>query len=163
MGEKEEFNNQEEFDFAKLLEENQTALEGNQSDTEQLISKMQAKLDAFRSSVEKENDFYNIPYFCQREAEMQKEKLDLREENLELKKFLADIKSKYEDDNDMFELRQQKAYLRSALKEKQNMVNNYQNQIFMKNKHLCEVRRQATSNINTLVIHFQTEILTQVI
>lgn len=163
LGNKEDvYSNQDEIDFGRLLEENQTALETNQSDSEQLIHKIQTKLGHFRSSIEKENEISNVPYFCKREAEIKKEKLDLKIENLELRKLLEGIKSKYEDDNEMYELMQEKAHLRSALKEKQSLINNYQNQIFMKNKHLCEVRRQATSNINTLVIHFQTEILSQV-
>jgi hypothetical protein len=156
------YSNQNEIDFNQLLKDNQTALEENQSDTEQLILKIQTNFSNLRSSIEKENEIYNVPYFCEREAEIQKEKLDLKVENLELRKILDDIKSKYEDDSNMYELNQEKAHLRTILKEKQNMINNYQNQIFMKNKHLCEVRRQATSNINTLVIHFQTEILSQV-
>lgn len=94
--------------------------------------------------------------------EMQKENLDIKIENLELRKYLSDIRDKYSDDEEIKSLKDIKYGLREALKDKCELVEQFQTGIFMKNKDMLKEKKVAASNINNLVIHFQTQILNDV-
>ena len=151
-----------EVNLDQLLIETQSALETNEEDTEQLICKIKDKLNILSNSEEKENTGSNITYLQSRQWEIKKEKLDLKIENLRLKNYLATLREKYDDDFEIVELQVQKQELRSKLQDNHQMVESTQQQIFDKKKEICEFRKKATSNINNLVIHFQTEQLSEV-
>ena len=151
------------INFNSLLEENNASLEKNQEDAERLIIKMQDLRKIIENNTEsKENQNNNYDYFEKREMEIRKENLDLKIDNLELKSYLANIRNKYSNDSEIQELQKEKQILRERMKKKKEDVLNVQTGIFLRNKELIELKKQATSNINTLVIHFQTDILNKV-
>jgi vacuolar-type H+-ATPase subunit H len=93
---------------------------------------------------------------------MQKENLDAKIDNLNLKKYLSDIRDKYSDDEEIRSLRDHKIELREALQDKSELVEQFQTDIFMRNKDILKEKKVAACNINNLVIHFQTQILNDV-
>jgi len=151
------------INFNSLLDENSVSLEKNQEEAENLISKMQDLRKIIENNTEsKENLNNNYDYYEKREMEIRKEILDLKIDNLELKSYLANIKSKYSNDSEIQELKKEKQMLRERMKKKKEDVSKVQTGIFLRNKEIIELKKQATSNINTLVIHFQTDILNKV-
>lgn len=84
------------IDFNLLLTENIDSLNSNSTDTDKLMEKMKNLKESFQQCLNsKENINNNYSYFEGRQMEMQKENLDMKIENLELKKYLENIRNKY--------------------------------------------------------------------
>jgi hypothetical protein len=149
------------INFEALIAQNDEHLEINNRDTEDLISRIKDKL-AIVTNISKENVNSNHDYYWNRELEMQKENLDAKIDNLNLKKYLSDIRDKYSDDEEIRSLRDHKIELREALQDKSELVEQFQTDIFMRNKDILKEKKVAACNINNLVIHFQTQILNDV-
>ena len=152
------------INFKELFQQNKTSLSSTQKVTDNLIKKIQSKLGVMglKDTAFKENIDNNYEYFQHRELEMQKENIDIKVENLELRKYLAEVRNKYSDDSEVQQLKQQKSEMRKEKQAAEKIVNNVQKQIFLKNKEILQARKKASSHINNLVVYFQGQIITQV-
>lgn len=159
-----------DIDFKLLLEQNQIDMEANQKESNELMDKILSRINTDskmvtiedRSPTAKENQNFNFQYFRKRELEIQKNTLDMKMENLQLKQYLSELKSKYSDDTEMRKAWELKSELAKQQIEKQKAIDETQTQIFLKNKELISCKKEANSNLNSLVIHFQAEMLNEV-
>ncbi|CAI2383570.1 unnamed protein product [Moneuplotes crassus] len=134
-----------------LLEENTSALDTNLEKTEGLVNTLKSLRDITDEDNNKENqenlDFYNS------------KRVELKKQNTDLKEYLAQVKSKYSDDSEIQSLEAQKAQLKSMIAQKTKAHSDVQTNIHIVDSEIRETRKKAAGTINSLVIHFQTDIL----
>lgn len=156
--------NVDKVDYELLIDVNQMALETNQADTEEIINSITQRfnLNLIYQKENKENCTDNTKYFNRRELEIKKKLLDMKIENLQLKKYVSELKSRYSNDKEVEELERVKSELLEKYKHQEDSCYKYHEEIFRKNKLIIQEKKFAMNNLNNLVIHFQTEILDEV-
>lgn len=145
-------------DLENLLAKNETELGENLTQTENLVETLKELKDGKRYK----KDQQNIEYYDHKVVELKRENLDMRE-------YLGNMKTKYlteeglgSDDTEMQELEQQKEQLRAMIAERNKENSDMQTNIKIIDSDLRDARKKAAGKINSLVIHFQTEALSQV-
>lgn len=147
-------------DYNLLLDINQMAIENSENDTQELIKNIQMKYQdyAINNSVVDPQ----MKYFKARELEIKKNILDTKIENYEMKQYLAKLKSKYSEDDDVKKLEKYKHDLFEQYKNNEQQCYKYQEGIFNRNKSILKETKNAQNNLNQLTIYFQGEAMRQV-